>query len=433
MSVRLFFIAFSLLLLPSPGFAQGYTTWLTGNATDVQTEHEFGVVLGGGGGDNDDAMRWMLQRAAGGDVVVLRTSGADGYNDYFFNELNVSVNSVRTIRFDQPTAVQDTLVADWIRAAEVVFLAGGDQSEYVAWWQNTPVMAALNYVLTEKRGTVGGTSAGMAVLGQLYFSAAAGTVHSDESLADPFNPFLDAGLVDTADFLQTPFLENTITDTHWADREREGRTVTFLARLSAARGQRTFAIACNEYTALTVDSLGIARVYGEAPQYPDYAHFLAVNCQDDFLPEMLAAQTPLDWQRGGAAVKVYRVPGTTTGANFLDLTDWSTGSGGQWQNWSVEAGTLQTSAVATSDCAETTTSTGEQALDDRVRIFPQPASDWMQLQTTAPLDAWSLHNVLGQAVLQGTGKSIHTQELPAGTYYLKIGARSYPITIVTSR
>ena len=340
-----------LVLGTLSAYGQTYTTWLTGSDLDATPDPEFGVLLVGGGGDNDDAMRWLLQRAAGGDVVVLRTSGADGYNDYLFSELNVTVNSVRTVRFEQTAAAVDTVVIDWIRNAEVVFLAGGDQSTYVDFWRDTPVEEALNDLLTEKQGAVGGTSAGMAILGQLYFSATGGTVFSDESLNDPFHPALTAGLVDTANFLQPPFLANTLTDTHWADRDREGRTVAFLARLSAARQTRTYAITCNEYTAVAFDALGTARVFGEAPQYPDYAHFLAVNCQDDFLPETLAAQTPLHWQRGGAAVKVYRVPGTPEGTHTFDLTDWTTGSGGTWQNWSVEDGMLTVATPATSDCA----------------------------------------------------------------------------------
>ncbi|HET8962849.1 MAG TPA: hypothetical protein VFM99_03075 [Chitinophagales bacterium] len=52
-----------------------------------------GIVLAGGATHNDDAMIWMLQRAAAGDVLVIRASGEDGCNDYFFSDLGVEVNS----------------------------------------------------------------------------------------------------------------------------------------------------------------------------------------------------------------------------------------------------------------------------------------------------------------------------------------------------
>ncbi len=93
-------IAFFLVLSLTTLTAQGYTSFFTGDTTDVVTDHQFGIVLAGGGLDNDKAMQWMLMRAQGGDVVVLRATQSDGYNDYFFSELGVTVNSVETILFN---------------------------------------------------------------------------------------------------------------------------------------------------------------------------------------------------------------------------------------------------------------------------------------------------------------------------------------------
>lgn len=35
----------------------------------------------------DEAMKWFLNLANGGNVLVLRASGSDGYNNYFYSEL----------------------------------------------------------------------------------------------------------------------------------------------------------------------------------------------------------------------------------------------------------------------------------------------------------------------------------------------------------
>ena len=51
----------------------------------------------GGATEDDNAMIWFLERSNGGDILVLRTSGSDGYNNYLFSELGVNVNSVETI------------------------------------------------------------------------------------------------------------------------------------------------------------------------------------------------------------------------------------------------------------------------------------------------------------------------------------------------
>jgi hypothetical protein len=42
-------------------------------------------------------MKWFLQRANGGDILVLRTTGSNGYNSYLYSGLGVTVNSVETI------------------------------------------------------------------------------------------------------------------------------------------------------------------------------------------------------------------------------------------------------------------------------------------------------------------------------------------------
>ena len=70
--------------------AQTFTNWIIGDTSDARVEdYQAGLVLAGGGPDNDNAMQWMLQRANGGDVLVLRASRSDGYNTYFFRDLGI--------------------------------------------------------------------------------------------------------------------------------------------------------------------------------------------------------------------------------------------------------------------------------------------------------------------------------------------------------
>ena len=93
-------ITLLLLCISTFSFSQSYTEYFTGNANDVNTNHEFGVCLMGGASENDNAMIWFLNKANGGDDVVLRASGSDGYNDYFYSDLGVSINSVTTFVID---------------------------------------------------------------------------------------------------------------------------------------------------------------------------------------------------------------------------------------------------------------------------------------------------------------------------------------------
>ena len=60
-----------LYLLPFTGLGQNYTSYFTGNSTDVVTSPSGGVCLMGGASEDDNAMKWFLQRANGGDILIL--------------------------------------------------------------------------------------------------------------------------------------------------------------------------------------------------------------------------------------------------------------------------------------------------------------------------------------------------------------------------
>jgi cyanophycinase-like exopeptidase len=106
-----------------------YQYFLSGDKADAQTRARAGILLAGGGKDVDAAFDWFLLKAAGDDVVVLRASGGDGYHDYFMKL--VKLDSVETIVFRSAEASHDPFVLDRICKAEAIFLAGGDQWNYV--------------------------------------------------------------------------------------------------------------------------------------------------------------------------------------------------------------------------------------------------------------------------------------------------------------
>ncbi len=243
--------------------AEAYTYFLTGNPADARpTRTSAGLLLAGGGGDVDDAMRWFIRQAGGGDIVVLRASGGDGYHDYLFTKLG-GVDSVETILCHDRRASSDARVLALLRAADGIFLAGGDQGKYVTFWKDTPVVAALDAHVRAGK-PLGGTSAGLAVLGQFSFSALGeGSLTSEIALRDPF----DRRLTLERDFLHLDALRGVITDSHFMARGRMGRSFAFLARLLADRpsGDRLVGLGIDEKTALAIEADGSARVFTSAP------------------------------------------------------------------------------------------------------------------------------------------------------------------------
>jgi len=226
--------------------------------------HGPGLVLMGGSTDVDAAFRWMRRTIAGlpdgngGDVVVLRASGDNDYDSYIAGLARF--NSVRTVLLPPCSSASDIArAAAIVDRAEGVFIGGGDQANYVP-WKGTPLGKAVQRVY-DRGGVVGGTSAGLAVLGQFAFDAVAGDrthdVHTPDAVADPYEPAISF----TEGLFDFPPLRDTITDTHFAARDRLGRLAAFMAVLVAAHraeGGRIRGIGVQERSALVVDAAGMA-------------------------------------------------------------------------------------------------------------------------------------------------------------------------------
>jgi len=411
--------------------SQSYTSYFAGNATDIVTQPQFGICLMGGAGESDDAMIWFLERANGGDVLVLRASGADGYNDYMYSDLGVSVNSVETIVFNNAAAASDPYVIGKVNNAEAIWFAGGDQGDYIDYWKGTAIEDGINNLINVKQGPVGGISAGMAILGQAYFSASQGTITEEQALANPFAPQMVIGY---DDFLEVPFLENVITETHFndPDRIRYGRIVAFMARLGFDQGIIPLGIASNEYGAIAIDEFGLARAFGEYPEFEeDLVYFLQPNCEGPQGPELIASGSPLTWNRSQEAVKVYQVPATVNGENTFDLTNWHDGVGGTWENWYVEAGVL----TRTENAAQPNCFLGLESLNElEIKLYPNPAQS--ELWLSADIDGIATYRIFdlsGRILQEGTKNSepwlISLHQFTAGYYYIELSVANRAKTI----
>jgi cyanophycinase len=307
------------------GAAVKQSKTLIGDPADVTKTTHGGTCLMGGGTDVDAAFKWMITLSGGGDFVVITTSTSVAYNSYVYNL--GSVNSVETIRISKTTDANSTTVETKIRNAEALFITGGDQAEYVKLWKNTKVEDAINYLINVKKVPVGGTSAGCAILGSSYFAALNGTVTSADAMSDPYNSLVSLG---HNDFLTNAWLKNTITDQHFTQRGREGRLVTFMARMNKDLTIDPRGIASDEQTAVCVDEAGIAKVYGV-----NNAFFLQ---KTNLGPETCVAGMPLTWNRSQMAVKVYRISGSTSGNGTFDLKNFTTASGDTWMYYYVDNG-----------------------------------------------------------------------------------------------
>lgn len=309
-----------LSALPALAAKKNYQYFVVGNSGDVVTSTTPGTVMMGGGTDVDAAFQWMIGKSGGGDFVVIRATGTDAYNPYIFGL--GTVDSVETIITTSRDASFDPFVTDKIRNAEALWIAGGDQSDYVNFWKDTPVEDAINYVANVKQIPVGGTSAGLAVLGQFMYSAQTGSVTSSQALANPFHRYITLD----RDFLTLPNLAGVITDSHFVTRDRMGRFVTFIGRLiNDGWATQVHGIAIDEQTAILVNPNGSSTRVGNGAVY-----FLTSNGP----PQVCLSRTPLTYHD----LPVYKMSGAAT----FNIATW-TGSGGLAYTLSAEAGVLVSS------------------------------------------------------------------------------------------
>ena len=275
----------------------------------------------GGGEKQGPAFKFLCERANGGDFLILRANTEDDYAPEVNKEIQAvcPLNSVSTIVFTDREDSDDPKVVEIIAHAETIFIAGGDQSNYVRFWQDTSVQDALNQHIAAGK-PLGGSSAGLAILGEFSFASIIDTIHSPAALADPYGNKVTI----SRDFLHIPLLDGTITDTHFGKRDRMGRLVVFLARiLQDGWAKEVRAIAVEENAAVLLEPDGNAKILGEGSAY-----FLSVKHP----PEVCRRKTPLEF----AGIAVHRAP---SGASFR-VKEWR-GAGGDDYTLSAENGKLR--------------------------------------------------------------------------------------------
>lgn len=252
-----------------PAKPSNLQAWITGNAADSGKNPVNGpaLILMGGGTDVDASFsQRAFPVANGGDVVIIRTSGTNAYNDYLYTLVTGATkpDSVETMLLDTVDKANSDY-ADWVlRNAELIFIAGGDQSAYVNAWKGTRTEDAIHAAYA-RGAVIGGTSAGLAVQGEFVYDPDGVTAATGaEAIANPYA----GSMLFTGDFLNFPLLNDVITDTHFSQRDRMGRLFAFMARLRQDNNTaRILGIGVSENTAIFLDRTGRGVVDGSGAAY----------------------------------------------------------------------------------------------------------------------------------------------------------------------
>ncbi|MEM8710636.1 MAG: cyanophycinase [Planctomycetota bacterium] len=241
-------IAFALFASTS-AFAQGFLCAEGGGAPTAQG---WGATVFG----------WMVSQtqSAGPSVAIVGVAGADSAAAAAF--AGAGAGQILQVAASA-TSANSSAVAQAISGADIVWIRGGDQAEYIEAWAGTATEAAIRSVYASG-GVVGGTSAGCAVLSGIVYDARSGSLPSDAALSDPF----DDRMTFTEDFLDLApaLLGDALFDTHFTERGRVARLALQVARLrrSSAGGtdRQVVGYGVDDQTALCVYPDGTAEVLG---------------------------------------------------------------------------------------------------------------------------------------------------------------------------
>lgn len=246
--------------------AKGYNYYSIGDI-EAKTPGQVrkGLMLLGGGDWPYDAFRWFFDRAGNGHIVVLRASYGDENQREMFNDIG-GVKSVQTIVFHDRKAATDPKVLKTIAMADGIFFGGGDQSNYVNFWKGTPVQTALNKHVAAGK-PVGGTSAGLAILGRYVYGAMDGrSLTSAQALQNSRTS--SATVVENFLKYEPLYAAGVFTDSHFAERDRQARLMTMMALMQEKHPKSPLlGLGLDEDTAMVIDDKNRGTIISNADSH----------------------------------------------------------------------------------------------------------------------------------------------------------------------
>jgi cyanophycinase len=219
-----------------------------------------GALLLMGGGDDRGAwaypvFRWFVQQADSGKIINIDVDETAASYAATFKAWGAAASS-HPLQIATRASANDSTTYRELVSASGIFIEGGDQWDYVSTWRGTLVEKAIEEVFA-RGGVIGGTSAGLAVLGEVVFDAAYGTAYPEYAAYNPYYSRIHF----TDDFLD--ILPGVLTDSHFQTRARLGRLVPMLARRIQDYAQPCLtAIGVDESTALCINPDLTAVAYG---------------------------------------------------------------------------------------------------------------------------------------------------------------------------
>ncbi len=233
-----------IVLLPYLLFSQGYVCAVGGG---TERYHDW----------SDGPYGWMVEKANNGKFINIDVDGASEWYPNYFKYLGAADDS-RALKIATKAQANSDEIYNELKTASGIFIEGGDQYDYVSTWKGTKVEQAILEIF-QAGGVIGGTSAGLAVLGEVDFDAKYGSAYPQYCTYNAYNQKIHY----EDNFLK--LLPAMFTDSHFTMRGRLGRFVPMLARyMQDNPATDILGLGVDVNTAICVGPDLIAEVFGEA-------------------------------------------------------------------------------------------------------------------------------------------------------------------------
>lgn len=215
------------------------------------------MLVGGGAEDengwSNTPYQWVVQQSVNKKVAVISYQQETEFIPTYFKGLG-AVES-KNIKIDSKSNADLQATYDELMQFDVFFFKGGDQSYYYNYFKSTKTELAIRDKFNSG-GVISGTSAGMAILSEVLFTAEKSSVYPDEILEDYTQPSITL----KNDFLN--LLPGFIVDSHFTERGRCARLLGFMANWYTKTHELLIGVGVDDRTALCIDANKIGTVYG---------------------------------------------------------------------------------------------------------------------------------------------------------------------------
>lgn len=215
------------------------------------------MLVGGGseseGGWSDAPYKWTIDQSANKRIAVISYQEETGFIPNYF--MNLGASEATNLKIDSRAKADLQETYDALMSFDVFFFKGGDQSYYYNYFKGTKTELAIRDKFAAG-GVISGTSAGMAILSEVIFTAENNSVYPDEVLEN----YRDSDITLKNDFLD--IFPGYIVDSHFTERGRGARLMGFMANWYNRTKENKIGIGVDDRTAFCINEDKKGAIFG---------------------------------------------------------------------------------------------------------------------------------------------------------------------------